>query len=80
MLFIGGAQVPEAWGEAHLTLTAQMAVQAAQELGEAPIVPIHQEGWAHFTSSPDDVKREFAQAGLTDRLRPVEPGQEVALT
>jgi L-ascorbate metabolism protein UlaG (beta-lactamase superfamily) len=80
VLFIGGAQVPEAWGDAHLTLTAQTAVEAARELGDAPIAPIHQDGWAHFTSSAADVEREFAQAGLTDRLRPVAPGEQISLS
>ena len=80
VLFIGGAQVPEAWGDAHLTLTAQTAVQAARELGDAPIAPIHQDGWAHFTSSAADVEREFAAAGLTDRLRPVAPGEQISLS
>jgi L-ascorbate metabolism protein UlaG (beta-lactamase superfamily) len=79
VLFIGGAQVPEAWGDAHLTLTAQTAVEAARELGDAPIAPIHQDGWAHFTSSAVDVEAEFAAAGLTDRLRPVAPGEQISL-
>jgi len=80
VLFVGGAQVPEAWGDAFLTLTAQTAVQAARELGRAPIVPIHQDGWAHFTSSAEDVRREFEAAGLSDRLRPVAPGEEIVLS
>ena len=79
VLFIGGAQVPEAWGDAFLTLTAQTAVQAARELGDTPIVPIHQDGWAHFTSSAGDLELAFEQAGLADRLRMVSPGGEVAL-
>jgi L-ascorbate metabolism protein UlaG (beta-lactamase superfamily) len=79
VLFIGGACVPEAWGDAKLTLTAETAVQVARELGSASIGPIHQDGWAHFTSSAADVEREFAQAGLSDRLRPASPGQRVEL-
>jgi L-ascorbate metabolism protein UlaG (beta-lactamase superfamily) len=79
VLFVGGAQVPEAWGDAFLTLTAETAVEAARLLGDAPIVPIHQDGWAHFTSGAADVERAFEQAGLIDRLRMVKPGQEVAL-
>jgi L-ascorbate metabolism protein UlaG (beta-lactamase superfamily) len=80
VLFIGGACVPEAWGDAKLTLTAQTAVEAARELGDAPIVPIHQHGWAHFSSSAEDVQREFADAGLSDRLLALSPGQEIALS
>jgi L-ascorbate metabolism protein UlaG (beta-lactamase superfamily) len=79
VLFIGGAQVPEAWGEAHLTLTAQTAVEAARLLGSAPIAPIHQDGWAHFGCNARDVQRAFAGAGMSDRLRPVAPGEQVTL-
>jgi L-ascorbate metabolism protein UlaG (beta-lactamase superfamily) len=79
VLFIGGACVAEAWGDAKLTLTAEAAVEVARELGSASIAPIHQDGWAHFTSSAADVEREFARAGLSDRLRPVSPGQRIEL-
>lgn len=79
VLFIGGAQVPEAWGDAHLTLTAHTAVEAARALDDAPIAPIHQDGWAHFTSSAADVEREFARAGLSGRLRSVAPGEQISL-
>jgi L-ascorbate metabolism protein UlaG (beta-lactamase superfamily) len=81
VLFVGGAQVPEAWGpDVNLTLDAAGAVAAARALGDAPIVPIHEDGWAHFTSSPADVEAAFADAGLGERLRMVRPGEMVALT
>jgi L-ascorbate metabolism protein UlaG (beta-lactamase superfamily) len=80
VLFVGGAQVPAAWGQAFLTLTAETAVEAARALDPARIIPIHQDGWEHFTSSAEDVREGFAAAGLTDRLRPVKPGEAVSLT
>jgi L-ascorbate metabolism protein UlaG (beta-lactamase superfamily) len=80
VLFCGGAAVPVVWGEgAYLTLTPETAVEAAGLLDEAPIVPVHQEGWAHFSFGPEDVRRAFADAGLADRLREVAPGDEVTL-
>lgn len=80
VLFAGGAQVPEAWGpDVNLTLDAALAVEAARALGDATIVPIHQEGWAHFTASPAELEAAFADAGLAERLRPVRPGETVAL-
>jgi L-ascorbate metabolism protein UlaG (beta-lactamase superfamily) len=80
VLFVGGAQVPESWGPGvNLTLDAALAVEAARALGEALIVPIHEDGWAHFTASPQDLEAAFADAGLTDRLRMVHPGERVPL-
>jgi L-ascorbate metabolism protein UlaG (beta-lactamase superfamily) len=80
VLFCGGAAVPVLWGEGvYLTLTPETAVEAAKALGAAPIIPIHQEGWAHFSFGPEDLRRAFADAGLEDRLREVAPGDEVAL-
>ncbi len=79
VLFVGGAQVPAAWGDAYLTLTADGAVEAARILGGAAIVPVHQDGWAHFTCGAEDVRAAFAAAGLAHRLRSVAPGHELTL-
>jgi L-ascorbate metabolism protein UlaG (beta-lactamase superfamily) len=80
VLFCGGAEVPEIWGEgASLTLTPEAAVEAARLLDDAPIIPVHQEGWAHFSFGPEELRRAFADAGLGDRLRPVAPGDQVPL-
>ncbi len=79
VLFIGGACVPEAWGDALLTLDAARAVDVAEILDQAPIVPIHQDSWAHFSSGATDVEAAFMAAGLSDRLRPIALGQTIAL-
>jgi hypothetical protein len=80
VLFCGGAAVPELWGEgAYLTLTPDSAVEAARLLGDAPIVPVHQEGWGHFSFGPDDLRQAFEEAGLAGRLRAVAPGEQVDL-
>jgi L-ascorbate metabolism protein UlaG (beta-lactamase superfamily) len=79
ILLAGGAQVPVAYGDVLLTLDARRAAEAAALLSPAVIVPIHQEGWAHFSSGPDALREAFAAAGLTDRLRPLAPGEQVSL-
>jgi L-ascorbate metabolism protein UlaG (beta-lactamase superfamily) len=80
VLFCGGAEVPELWGpNAYLTLTPEAAIDAARSLGEAPIVPIHQEGWAHFSFGPHDLREAFDAAGLGQRLRTPTPGERVPL-
>jgi hypothetical protein len=81
VLFAGGAQVPEAWGEnVLLTLDTHGAARAAALLSEAIIVPIHQEGWAHFSSPPSALAAAFSAAGLSDRLQLPLPGDEVAVS
>ncbi len=79
ILFAGGARVPVLWGDTLLTLDAQRAVEAAALLAPAVIVPIHQEGWEHFSSGPDELQEAFAAAGLAGRLRPLAPGEQVTL-
>ena len=78
ILFLGAAVVPEV-SPAYLTFTANEAVEAAKGLGEALIVPVHYEGWRHFSESPDEVNQAFSAAGLMDRLRWLVPGIATAL-
>ena len=78
VLFTGAARVREV-GQAHLTLTASEAVTAARAFPEALIVPLHFEGWAHFSESRADIDHAFAAAGLAHRLRWPIPGQALAL-
>lgn len=68
VLFTGAANVGR-FGDDDLTLNARTAVEAARMLGEAIIVPVHAEGWHHFTETVERLAREFAYAGLADRLR-----------
>jgi L-ascorbate metabolism protein UlaG (beta-lactamase superfamily) len=76
--FAGAARVPEV-GPAHLTFTAAETVIAAQAFPAALIVPLHFEGWEHFSESRGDIERAFAAAGLTNRLRLPVAGQAIAL-
>jgi L-ascorbate metabolism protein UlaG (beta-lactamase superfamily) len=76
VLNLGAARVPEV-GPFHLTMTAAEAVLAARAFASAVIVPLHYEGWAHFSEGRKDIAQAFADAGLTDRLRWLEPGRAV---
>lgn len=78
ILFMGAARVPEV-GPSHLTFTAQEAVQAARALPNAMIVPLHCEGWAHFSESRSDIDKAFMSAGLHHRLLWADPGRPVTL-
>lgn len=67
-LFMGAARVREV-GQAHLTLTAAEGVLAARAMPSAVIVPLHYEGWQHFSEGRADIERAFTEAGLADHLR-----------
>ncbi|WP_405071239.1 MBL fold metallo-hydrolase [Kribbella sp. NBC_01510] len=73
VLFAGGARTTLLDGAA-LTLTSEAAVEAAHLLGSATIVPVHTEGWAHFTEGPDQFLKAFREAGLAARVRLLEHG------
>ena len=78
LLFMGAARVA-AVGPQHLTMTAREAAELAMHLPHARIVPLHYEGWAHFSEGRDVIEKAFAAAGLTDRLTWGEPGKRVDL-
>jgi L-ascorbate metabolism protein UlaG (beta-lactamase superfamily) len=82
LLFAGGAKTPLV-GDVHLTLTSDQAAEAARILGGdrgAPqVVPVHFEGWAHFTEGRDTVFPAFERLGLADRLHLLKPGETAEL-
>jgi L-ascorbate metabolism protein UlaG (beta-lactamase superfamily) len=73
VLFAGAARTTLLDG-ANLTLTSTDAVEAARLLAAAVVVPVHTEGWAHFTEGPDQFAAAFAEAGLSDRVKLLEHG------
>lgn len=79
VLFAGAARAPQLV-DGPLTLSATAAVEAARILGDAVIVPVHAEGWAHFTEGPDDLRAGFAAAGLSNRLLIPIAGYETTVT
>jgi L-ascorbate metabolism protein UlaG (beta-lactamase superfamily) len=79
ILHIGAAKVL-ARGDVFLTLTAEHAVRAAALLGVKTVVPVHQDGWAHFTQGAEDVLRAFDAAGSSGSLIDLRPGGSVSLS
>ena len=73
VLFMGAARVP-AVGPDALTMTAADGIEAARAFSGATIVPLHYEGWAHFTESREVIARAFNDAGIGPRVRWMELG------
>ncbi|WP_028648132.1 MBL fold metallo-hydrolase [Nocardiopsis sp. CNT312] len=68
LLFAGAPRFPEIFGGSTLVLDSAQAAEAARVLGARRVVPVHYEGWAHFTEGRDDLAAAFAAAGLADLL------------
>jgi L-ascorbate metabolism protein UlaG (beta-lactamase superfamily) len=76
VLFAGGAR-PGTFGGAYVTLSSEAAAEAAGILGAEAVVPVHFEGWSHFTEGADRLREAFTRAGLADRLRLLSPSESV---
>lgn len=72
ILFAGAARTPLVDG--FLTLTGDEAAQAAVILGRPRVLPVHTDGWAHFTENAEGFVAAFGRAGLADRLLDHTPG------
>ncbi len=73
ILFMGAARVAAA-GPSHLTFTANEGVEAARAFIDAAIIPLHYEGWEHFSESRKQIEDAFTAAGMAHRVRWMEPG------
>ncbi len=71
LLFAGAAKTRGAF---HLTMDVNDAIETAHAFPQARIVPVHCDGWAHFTQSRDDIESSFKTLGLAQRLQLLEPG------
>jgi L-ascorbate metabolism protein UlaG (beta-lactamase superfamily) len=79
VLHAGAVQVPHRFDGAYLTLSSERAAEAAKILGARAVLPIHFEGWTHFTQGADALRAAFAGNGITDRLALAERGATVTV-
>jgi L-ascorbate metabolism protein UlaG (beta-lactamase superfamily) len=62
---------------AYLTLSADHAADVAKILGARVVIPLHFEGWSHFTQGAAELDAAFHGNGIRDRLIMLERGQRV---
>ncbi len=77
LLFAGAARTPLL--DAYLTLGSDQAAEAAAILGAPAVVPLHVEGWQHFTEGPDSMRAAFARHDQEKRLVLLAPGESATL-
>ncbi|MFD0360684.1 MBL fold metallo-hydrolase [Nocardia sp. GCM10030253] len=68
ILFAGAPRFPILFDGAPIVLDSGQAAKAAEILGARRVVPVHYDGWAHFTEGRDELVAAFTDAGLGDRL------------
>jgi L-ascorbate metabolism protein UlaG (beta-lactamase superfamily) len=77
VLNAGAVQIPRRFDGAYLTLSADHAADVAQILGARVVIPLHFEGWTHFTQGARELEAAFSGNGIRDRLVMLERGQRV---
>lgn len=73
MLFAGAGRT--ALIDGYLTLTSAQTAEAAQILDAPHVVPVHFHMWRHFTEGGEELDKAFGQAGLSERLELLAPGE-----
>jgi L-ascorbate metabolism protein UlaG (beta-lactamase superfamily) len=69
VLHVGSARVPAKFGGRPLSLDGRGAAAAAAVLGAEAVVPVHYDGWAHFSEGRQEIELAFHEAGLSSLLR-----------
>ena len=77
ILFAGAVQLPHRFDGAYLTLSSDRAAEATKLLGVRAALPVHFEGWAHFTQGARELRAAFAGNSISDRLVLAERGETV---
>jgi L-ascorbate metabolism protein UlaG (beta-lactamase superfamily) len=75
-LFAGAAQVR---GPFNVTMGTNDAMDTALTFPEATIIPLHYEGWKHYTQNEKDIKTSYTVLGIDQRLKILEAGVTTAL-
>lgn len=68
VLFAGAVQLPHRFDGAYLTLSSDLAALATIILEARKAIPLHFEGWTHFTQGAAELRAAFAGQGIADRL------------
>ncbi len=63
----------------RIRMNTNDAIETAHAFPDATIVPIHCDGWGHFTQSAEDLEDSFKALGIASRLRLLAPGVPTAI-
>ena len=75
-IFAGGAQ-PR--GPFNVTMGTNDALDTAADFPDSIIIPLHYEGWSHYTQGGEVFAKAFNALGIAKRLKLLSSGEETAL-
>jgi L-ascorbate metabolism protein UlaG (beta-lactamase superfamily) len=75
MLFGGGVFKEGLLGGELLTMNGERIAAATRILDPSTLIPLHDEGWSHYTEPPEAITAAVDAAGLSDRLQMLAPGE-----
>lgn len=77
VFIFAGAAKPR--GPFNVTMAANDAIDTASAFPDAIIIPVHHEGWSHYTENGNILKESFSILGIADKLNILEPGRLTSL-
>lgn len=78
ILNLGRAIVPapDGSGLIQITMSGRDAARLFRDIKADILIPMHFESWAHFTQHGGDLRKEFEEEGIADKVCWLEPGKE----
>lgn len=77
VFIFAGAAKPR--GPFNVTMGTNDAIDTAFAFPDATIIPVHFEGWSHYTETGEMLQQSFSALGIADRLKILKPGLKTEL-
>ncbi|KAK5992300.1 UPF0173 metal-dependent hydrolase -like protein [Cladobotryum mycophilum] len=72
---LGSAAMPISDPPLQITMDGEQAVRLVREINADLMIPMHFEGWGHFTEGRDALKKVFGKEDINDKVRWLAPGE-----
>jgi len=76
LVFAGSAQPA---GPVNVTMNTNDLIEVARVFPKSLIMPLHCEGWSHYTQHASDYVKAFTAFGMPDRVKILSPGIQTVL-
>ncbi|MGF7042603.1 MBL fold metallo-hydrolase [Mucilaginibacter lappiensis] len=77
IFIFAGAAKPR--GPFNVTMGTNDAIDTAFAFPEATIIPVHFEGWSHYTETGEMLRQSFSALGIAERLKILKAGVKTEL-